>query len=659
MNIILQKNPTLLLRNFNTARAIASQFTDHTLKPPLTSSQCGAILQQLTNSKSFKHGQSLHAHMISSGILSNNTYISTKLAAFYANCCRVDSAQVLFDEIVLKNSFLWNFMVRGYACSGFPLRGIAVYREMLRSGQKPDKFTYPFVLKACGELFMVEIGRRVHCEVVVRGLESDVYVGNCLLAMYSKFGDMESAWLLFDKMPVRDLTSWNTMVSGYTKNGKCEEALVVFKSMEGSGLVSDSATLLGILSACAKEGLIKQGKSVHGYVVRNDIADCSSFLINAIIDMYCCFRLMVDARQLFDVTCKDTVSWNSMISGYAHDGNALESLSLFSQMVVEGQVPDIATFIAVLEACEHITALSFGMAIHSYIVRKGFSSSTMIATGLISLYAKCGSLAWSHRVFDETKDKNLVCWSAMLAAYGLHGKGRQAVSTFLEMQANNVAPDEGAFTSLLTSCSHAGLVDQGREIFHLMEHKYRIAPGLAHYSCYVDLLSRAGYLYEAYEILKNMDAKPTGDMWATLLSACKSHENATVAELCAKELFEVNPQRPSSYICLSQIYAAENRWDDLEKIIWGSKTLEQILQPSCRSCFRWALVVIYMFLQQVTGIDIRMLSRRQLLYPWKLKWKFQVPLFTCNEVSFADLQMARMTFKIHGKYMLMDTPVFR
>ncbi|GMH07188.1 hypothetical protein Nepgr_009028 [Nepenthes gracilis] len=554
------------ISSMRSASITTAQSSDHILGSALTSSQCGVVLQSVTNSKSYREGQSLHAHLISSGVIQNNTYISTKLAAFYANCGHMDQAKIMFDGIVLKNSFLWNSLIRGCACNGLPLRTIVYYREMLSFGQKPDKFTYPFVIKSCGDLFLIQIGQRVHCEIVIRGLDSDIYVANSLLAMYSKFGDMVNAGLVFDRMSVRDLTSWNTMVSGHVTNGNSDKALDTFHLMETSGLVPDSVTLLAILSVFADLRMAKQGKAVHGYVIRNDVAGCNSFLINALINMYSSCKFMVDARQLFDITRKDTVSWNSMISGYARNGNALESLTLFCQMVTEGQGTDLATFIAVLDACKQVPALDFGMAVHSHLVRKGFGSNTLTATAVISLYSKCGSLNCARCAFDELKDKNLVSWSAMLAGYGLHGKGREAISIFHEMAANNIVPDEGTFTTVLTACSHAGLVEEGRELFHLIEQKYNNKPGLVHFACFVDLLSRAGYLDEAYEIIKKMNFEPTSDIWTSLLSACRVHGNITLAEVCAQKIFELDNQRACSYICLSHIYAAEERWDDVEKV---------------------------------------------------------------------------------------------
>ncbi|RVW58527.1 Pentatricopeptide repeat-containing protein, chloroplastic [Vitis vinifera] len=504
---------------------------------PLTSLQCGALLQSFTNTKSFKQGQQLHAHMISFSILENNTYLNTKLAAFYASCGLMSQAEVIFDGIVLKNSFLWNFMIRGYASNGLPMKSLVLYREMLCFGQRADNFTYPFVLKACGDLLLVEIGRRVHSEVVVCGLESDIYVGNSLLAMYAKFGDMGTARMVFDRMAERDLTSWNTMISGYAKNADSGTAFLVFDLMGKAGLFADCTTLLGLLSACADLKAVKEGKVIHGYAVRNSIGNYNKFFTNSLIEMYCNCNCMVDARRLFErVRWKDTVSWNSMILGYARNGDAFESLRLFRRMALDGSGPDQVTFIAVLGACDQIAALRYGI------------------------------LACSRRVFDEMPDKSLVSWSAMVAGYGLHGRGREAISILDGMKANSVIPDNGVFTSILSACSHAGLVVEGKEIFYKMEKEYNVKPALSHYSCMVDLLGRAGHLDEAYVIIRTMEIKPTSDIWAALLTASRLHKNIKLAEISAQKVFDMNPKVVSSYICLSNIYAAEKRWDDVERV---------------------------------------------------------------------------------------------
>uniref|UniRef100_A0A7N0TG16 DYW domain-containing protein n=1 Tax=Kalanchoe fedtschenkoi TaxID=63787 RepID=A0A7N0TG16_KALFE len=510
---------------------------------PLTSLQCGALLQSLTAAKSIDRGQQLHAHIITSNILLHNSYLTTKLAAFYANCGHMDHAQHIFDRVPVKNSFLWNSMIRGYASNGFPANALMLYSEMCSSRFKGDNFTYPFVFKACGELGFVRVGRAVHSEAVVRGLGSDVYVGNSLVSMYSNFGEMTLARLVFDKMPVRDVTSWNTLILGYVKDDDPKEALAVFNYLvKNELLVCDGVTMLGLVSACGHLASLQQGKQVHGYVTRNGFMDCTSFLGNSLIEMYSnCGNLLYAVRMFDDVPKRDTVSWNSLISGYAKNGNALGCLKLFCQMIMEGKRPDMVTLVAVLGACDQITALQFGTSVHSYLLKVGFGSTTLVGTSLIDMYAKCGSLFYSRHAFDEISSKSLVTWSTMIAGYGVYGKGKEAVTLFRQMLADGIAPDGAVFTSVLSACSHAGLVLE-------------------------DLLGRAGHLTEAYNVIKNMDLMPNEDIWAALLSACRLHKNMELAEAVALELMNLNPKRVSSYVSLSNIYAAERRWNDVENV---------------------------------------------------------------------------------------------
>ncbi|XP_061341452.1 putative pentatricopeptide repeat-containing protein At3g23330 [Gastrolobium bilobum] len=192
-------------------------------------------------------------------------------------------------------------------------------------------------LKACGDLLVYELGRKVHALVLVDGLESDIYVGNSLLSMYSMFGDMETARMLFDKMPVRDLTSWNIVISGHVKNGEAVDAFEVFDSMRRVGVVGDGTTLLALLCACGDIMDLKLGKAVHGYVVRNSGKLCNEFLTNSLIDMYCNCGSISGARKLFEeLKVRDTVSWNSF-----------KVMKLFSQMFIGGGIPNEVNVIAV------------------------------------------------------------------------------------------------------------------------------------------------------------------------------------------------------------------------------------------------------------------------------------------------------------------------
>ncbi|KAK9092150.1 hypothetical protein Syun_027061 [Stephania yunnanensis] len=487
------------------------------------------------------------------------------------------------------------FDKRGYACNGLGLESIVLYREMSSFGLKGDNFTYPFVLKACGDMMSVEIGMKVHCEVIIMGLEFDVYVGNSLVTMYSRFGDMGSSRMAFNRMPERDMTSWNTLISGYAKNGEAAEALMAFTLMGNFGLKADCASLLGVLSACAELAALKQAKQIHCFAIRNGVGYATNSVVNSLIDVYCDSNFIAGARKLFEsIIEKDAVTWNSLISGYICNGDSLESLKLFVQMVSDGVKLDVVTFIAVLGACSEITALQFGKSVHSLIERKGFAMHTIVATALVDMYAKCGSLGCSFQVFRDMPAKNLVSLSAMIKGFGIHGKGREAIAVFNEMKLKGIKPDEVSFTSVLSACSHAGLVDEGLQIFDEMRAEYGISPGIKQYSCMVDLLGRAGRLNEAYEFIINMEIEPNFDVWAALLSACRAHHNIELAEVAAKNAFHLKPQGFGPYVMLSSMYAAEKKWEDVERVRRMVRNIGEKKPPGCS--FVELDKVIYQFL---------------------------------------------------------------
>ncbi|WOL10381.1 pentatricopeptide repeat-containing protein [Canna indica] len=535
-------------------------------KEPLSSLQCGQLLQFLTNLKSLRHGLQLHAHMVASGVLLRNTYLATKLCAMYAACARVRQARAIFDGILLKSSFLWNVMIRCYACGAQPLKALLLYREMPAFGKRADHFTYPFVLMACGDSGLLEVGRRVHSEIVICGYQSDVFVANSLLSMYSKLGQMVSAQKLFDRMSSKDMTSWNTMISGYTRNNDPLRSLSLFADAALARGHLDEATLLGVLPACADLMALKQGREIHAYILRSGM-EFNGFLVNALIDVYAKSKFFVGARQLFErMSRKDTVSWNSMICGCARYGDAVESLSLFRRMKSEDAPPDTVTLIAVLGACDRIAALQFGMGLHAHLIRKGLENKVIVGTALKDMYAKCGSLECARQLFDEMPVRNLVSWSSMISGYGLHGKGKEAIACFNEMKTNGITPDEITFTSVLSACSHTGLVHEGKDIFYQMSKVYGLKPKVDHYSCVVDILGRAGDLEGAYRFIIDMDAGMDADIWEALLFACRIHHNIELAEIAAHNIFSLKPKHIGPYVCLSNMYAVDKRWNDAERV---------------------------------------------------------------------------------------------
>ncbi|KAI4348150.1 hypothetical protein L6164_008909 [Bauhinia variegata] len=195
---------------------------------------------------------------------------------------------------------------------------------MLGKGLEPDKYTFTFVLKACTGALDFHEGVAIHQEIAFKKLEYDEFIGTGLVNMYCKMGDLDSARNMFDKLPKKDIVSWNAMVAGLSQSSKPCEALVLFRSMQLEAVEPDPVSLLNLAPAVSKLEDVDSCKSIHGYAVRRCF---SGAVVNSLIDMYSkCYEIKV-ARWIFDqMLVQDDVSWATMMAGYVHNGYFLEVL---------------------------------------------------------------------------------------------------------------------------------------------------------------------------------------------------------------------------------------------------------------------------------------------------------------------------------------------
>lgn len=193
-------------------------------------------------------------------------------------------------------------------------------------------------------------------------------------------------------------------------------------------------------------------------------------------------------------------------------------------------------------------------------------SNVFVGTSIIDMYCKCGRVNIARSVFDRMSLKNVKSWSAMIAGYGMHGRAREALQVLSNMIQAGIKPNSISFVSVLSACCHAGLVDEGWHWFCLMQHRFKIEPGVEHYGCMVDLLGRAGYLKRAYDLIMEMRVRPDFVIWCSLLASCRLHKNVELGEICARKLFELDPSNYGYYTLLSNIYADAGRWEDVKRM---------------------------------------------------------------------------------------------
>lgn len=509
-------------------------------------------------------GAQVHGYLSRLGFGSYNS-VANSLIALYFKCGRVESAESLFDELSDKDVISWNSMISGYASNGLATKALQFFKEMMWSGIDVDLATIVNVLVACASIGTLSLGRSLHAYAIKAGFDREIMFNNILLDMYSKCGDLDSAIRVFGKMGKRSVVSWTSMIAGYVREGLSDGAIRLFSEMERNGVSPDHFTITSVLHACACNGSLDSGRGVHTYIKEKKM-DLSLFVSNALMDMYAKCGSMEEAHSVFSQTpLKDIVSWNTMIGGYSKNSLPNEALILFAEMqqVIKSNSITIAS---VLPACASLAALERGQEIHGHIMRNGYSSDQYVTNALVDMYVKCGALVLARSLFDMIPSKDLISWTVMIAGYGMHGFGSEAVATFNEMRNAGVEPDEVSFISILYACSHSGLLDEGWGFFNIMREECNIEPKLEHYACMVDLLARTGNLLKAYRFIETMPIEPDATIWGSLLCGCRIHHDVKLAEKVAERVFELEPENTGYYVLLANIYAEAEKWEEVKKL---------------------------------------------------------------------------------------------
>lgn len=503
----------------------------------------------------------IHAFIIVSGIF-NQRNTNGQIVATYAKIGDLKLAREVFDKLPHRGIDSWNAMIIACSRNSRSVEVIDLYHQMVLEGVRPDSSTFTVALKACANLLDLEMGEAIRSQAIECGYEYDVFVGSSLLNLYAKCGKMDEAMGVFGKMPRRDLVSWTTMISGFVQSGHAKEAIDLYRLMRKEGLEGDGVVMIGLIQACANLGDTKMGLSVHGYLIRRDLP-MDVVVQTSLVDMYAKTGQLGLASSLFKVMhCRNVVSWSALISGCAQNGFAGNALELLIEMQTFGFKPDIVSLVGALLACSQVGFLKLGKSIHGYIERR-FNFDQVSGTAVIDMYSKCGSLSCARALFDRISSRDLISWNAMIASYGIHGHGEQALSLFFQMMETNLKPDHTTFASLLSALSHSGLVREGRYWYNRMVSEFKIQPSEKHYAGMVDLLARSGQVEEARDLIDSMPNEPGIAVWVALLSGCRNHRKLLIGEMAAKKVLEFEPDDPGIYALVSNFFAAARRWDEV------------------------------------------------------------------------------------------------
>lgn len=335
----------------------------------------------------------------------------------------------------------------------------------------------------------------------------------------------------------------------------------------------DNFTFHFVILACANCSWLFPGKQIHSWVFKNGLVLVDAHVQTALVRLYVDCKVLGDAQMVFDeIPDRDLIQWNVLMNGYVKCGLASEALKVFRNMLVCGFEPDDFCVATGLAACAHLGALCQGKWIHEYVKkRKGLNSDVFIGTALVDMYAKCGCIDLAVEAFEGMPKRNVVSWSAMIGAFGVHGYATEASFCLERMQVDDgIRPDAIALLAVLTACTHAGLLEKGKNLLYNMKAQYGVVPKYEHYSCVIDLLCKAGQLSEAIELIRRMPMKPRASVWGALLSGCRIQNNVDLAEIAVEQLLQLanydRGEEVGAYVQLSNIYLGAQRSEDAIRI---------------------------------------------------------------------------------------------
>ncbi|WCJ22353.1 Pentatricopeptide repeat (PPR) superfamily protein [Euphorbia peplus] len=446
---------------------------------------------------------------------------------------------------------------------------------------------------------------------------------NKILSSYIKINQIQLAEQLFDKMPAKDVVSWNTMLSAFNKAKNPSAVHDYFLQMRRFSITPNAYTISILLSAVLDNNFNVLVPQIHAHVIKfglNSSVFFGSSLIKAyssmgdhigmnrifseilvkdvtswnalisgymelgcideahgvfdgmsernviswtiLINGYIANKRMNEARSIFNkMSERNVVSWTVMISGYVQNDRFRDALELFRVMVGSGIRPNQFTLSTVFDACAGCSCPITGQQVHSLMLKAGVPDDVVLLSSLVDMYGKCGYIDDAGFVFESIESKNLMSWNSCIGSYARNGLAERALGMFERMISSGFRPDGITFVNLLSACAHGGLVEQGEEYFESMGPKYGIYAELEHYTCMVDLYGRAGQLEKAGDLIKGMPFEPDVIVWGALLGACGLHSSLELGEFAAKGVEKLKSDHPAAYLVLSKIHGEKGEWN--------------------------------------------------------------------------------------------------
>ncbi|XP_022144415.1 pentatricopeptide repeat-containing protein At5g39680 [Momordica charantia] len=216
------------------------------------------IFRLCASLKDLELGKQVHAQMLRNDI-DYDVYIGSSIIDMYGKCGKVLSGRTFFDRLQSQNVVSWTTIMAAYFQNGFFEEALNLFSKMEIDCIPPNEYTLAVSLNSAAGLSALSHGDQLHARAEKSGLKGNVIVGNALIIMYSKSGDILAAQHVFSNMICCDSITWNAIITGHSHHGLGKEALSMFQDMLATGECPNYVTFIGVLSACAHLSLVHEG----------------------------------------------------------------------------------------------------------------------------------------------------------------------------------------------------------------------------------------------------------------------------------------------------------------------------------------------------------------------------------------------------------------
>lgn len=542
----------------------------------------------------FKEALHLYNQMSERDIFSYNTAIAGLM-----QCGDVNGARKVFEYMPYRDVVTWNSMIAGYVHHGLVDEAFRLFNTM----PVKNVVSWNSVIVGLLSVQEMDLAKKLFTEMGFR----DVVSWTIMMSGLVSVGQIVEARECFDDMPVRDVKAWNTIITGYVKHGHVGIAKVLFHKMPERDWITWNEMINGLLNShlindamrlfsempqkCQRSwnsiflGLIRNGLVKEAHAVLEKYPFCDIVSQTNMIIGYFDIGEVANALKLFDLmSTRDTTAWNATIFGLGENDQGEDGLKLLIRMKKGDVSLDEATFTSILMICSNLPSLDLGKQIHGQVTKTGIYCFTPVSNAMVTMYARCGNMDSALLEFESMPTHDVISWNSIICGLACHGYGEKALEMFKQMTLTEVKPNNITFVGVLSACSRAGLVEQGKFYFNYMKNECLIEPTSEHYTCIVDILGRFGVISEAMAILDQMGVdgvEVAASVWGALLGACRIHKNFEVGKIAGERILELEPLNSGVYMILAEMYSSSGKKLDAEKI-WGRMRENGVKkQPGC------------------------------------------------------------------------------